>query len=243
MPFYQSLGPDAVKHIFNETNPSTIFGHHADLARLFKEGALEDLGIKKLLVCGGISEELRAVAGDTELIDYAAEVGSKEIEDMELNVPKPDPEKIVTLSYTSGTTGPPKGAMIANRNVVALTAAIDQLSLKNIENETVLLYLPLAHIMGRGSLYYYYGRGTGVGIFGGDYTKLMEDLQILKPTSFLAVPRILMRLYDGIQSKVQQGSWLKRKLFDKAVNSKVNNLRTKGEFKSTIYDKIIFSKI
>ena len=129
MPFYQSLGPDAVKHIFNETNPSTIFGHHADLARLFKEGALEDLGIKKLLVCGGISEELRAVAGDTELIDYAAEVGSKEIEVMELNVPKPDPKKIVTLSYTSGTTGLPKGAMISNRNLVALAVSADELKL------------------------------------------------------------------------------------------------------------------
>ena len=107
----------------------------------------------------------------------------------------------------------------------------------------VLLYLPLAHVMGRASLYYYYGRAVSVGIFGGDYSKIMEDVQILKPTSFAAVPRILMRLYDGIKAKVQQGGWLKRQIFNKAVNTKLKNLRTKGEFKSPFYDKIIFSKI
>lgn len=52
-----------------------------------------------------------------------------------------------------------------------------------------------------------------------------------------------MRLYDGIKAKVEQGSWLKRKIFQKALNSKIQNLRTKGELKSAFYDKLIFSKI
>ena len=65
----------------------------------------------------------------------------------------------------------------------------------------------------------------------------------MKAAGFTAVPRIMMRLYDGIKSKVDQGSWLKRKVFYRALNTKLRNLRTKGELKSGFYDKIIFSKI
>ena len=87
----------------------------------------------------------------------------------------------------------------------------------------VLQYLPLAHVMGRSSLYYFYSRGVGIGIFGGDLTKLMEDLQILKPTNFMAVPRIIMKLYDGIKAKVQQMSWLKRKRANSSHHSMISS--------------------
>ena len=57
-------------------------------------------------------------------------------------------------------------------------------SLRNV----VLLYLPLAHIMGRVGLYYCYLNRVSQGLFGGDISKLMEDVRLLKPTGFTAVP-------------------------------------------------------
>ena len=65
-----------------------------------------------------------------------------------------------------------------------------------------LLFLPLAHILGRIGLYISYVFGTSKGLYGGDLTKLMDDIQLLKPTSLTGVPRMLNKIYDGIHYKM-----------------------------------------
>jgi long-chain acyl-CoA synthetase len=85
--------------------------------------------------------------------------------------------------------------------------------------------------------------GTRIGYFGGDPLKLMEDIQVLKPTMLAAVPRILIKVYDRIMAGVSQASPTKRWLFNKAVADKTYNLETYGTLTHSFYDKIIFKKI
>ena len=58
-------------------------------------------------------------------------------------------DDLFTYIYTSGTTGPPKGCMISNRNYYAMVAVVDDLETFTGPNDTMLLYLPLAHNFGR----------------------------------------------------------------------------------------------
>ncbi len=51
-----------------------------------------------------------------------------------------------------------------------------------IEDKAVLQYLPVIHIMGRTSLYTNYAAAAAIGIYGGDMSKLFEDINLLKPT-------------------------------------------------------------
>ena len=179
------------------------------------------------------------------MIDYKLQMENEETQAWKLEVPPPSLENVATLAYTSGTTGAPKGAMITNKNIICTCAAVSAMSIEmpDLQDNVSLLYLPLAHVMGRVGLYHGYYIANSFGIFGGDYTKLMDDIQALKPTQFTAVPRILVRIYDGIMSKMTQAGFVKRAIFNKALNSKLKGLRTKGELKSGFYDKVIFSKI
>lgn len=66
------------------------------------------------------------------------------------------------------------------------------------ETDVYISYLPLAHVFDRLGCYAALSVGACVGFFGGEILKITEDLQILRPTIFPSVPRLLNRVYDKI---------------------------------------------
>jgi long-chain acyl-CoA synthetase len=70
------------------------------------------------------------------------------------------PEDCYTFSYTSGTTGPPKGAMVSHKNILAFVRSFDKHSGFKVTHEDVYpSYLPLPHLMERGLavILFFYG--------------------------------------------------------------------------------------
>jgi long-chain acyl-CoA synthetase len=61
-----------------------------------------------------------------------------------------------------------------------------------------LSYLPLAHMLERCTQAILFMNGSKIGFFSGDIKCLVEDIQILKPTIFISVPRLLNRIYDKV---------------------------------------------
>ena len=106
-------------------------------------------------------------------------------------------DTIWTLCYTSGTTGDPKGVMITQKNFTSMMAATAISSFNYRPNkETVLSYLPLAHVAERCiyfSTFYYGGK---IACFYGDKKKLTAVCGIVKPTIFLSVPRLYNKIYN-----------------------------------------------
>jgi long-chain acyl-CoA synthetase len=72
--------------------------------------------------------------------------------------------------------------------------------------------------------------------------EILDDLAVLKPTSFMTVPRILNRIYEGILTKIQKLGKIKKFLFEKAIDAKLYNYRKYGELEHPIWDRIIFNK-
>lgn len=112
--------------------------------------------------------------------------------------PPLDNNKIASLCYTSGTTGKPKGAFVAHRQL-ALAAAAVGFVIK--EPQLMLSYLPLAHIYERALETVCLRTGSAIGYFSGDTLRLIEDAQILKPTFFPSVPRVLNRIAAQVQAQ------------------------------------------
>ncbi|KAF9685928.1 hypothetical protein SADUNF_Sadunf03G0105400 [Salix dunnii] len=78
-----------------------------------------------------------------------------------------------------------------------------------------------------------------------DVKLLIEDIGELKPTIFCAVPRVLERVYSGLQQKVSTGGFLKKTLFNVAYSHKFSSMK-KGHAHheaSPICDKIVFKKV
>jgi fatty acid CoA ligase FadD9 len=112
-------------------------------------------------------------------------------------------DPLALLIYTSGSTGAPKGAMYPQSNV----AKMWNRSTKNWFGPTAasisLNFMPMSHVMGRGTLYGTLGNG-GTAYFAAksDLSTLLEDLRLVRPTELNFVPRIWEMLYGEYQSEV-----------------------------------------
>jgi fatty acid CoA ligase FadD9 len=131
-------------------------------------------------------------------------------------------DALALLIYTSGSTGAPKGAMYPQSNVGKMWSR----SAKNWFGESAasitLNFMPMSHVMGRGTLYGTLGNG-GTAYFAAksDLSTLLEDLELVRPTELNFVPRIWETLYGEYQRQVD------RQLSDsadrKAVEAQVLN--------------------
>ncbi|MCR9388209.1 AMP-binding protein [Vibrio metoecus] len=134
-------------------------------------------------------------------------------------------EKVMSLVYTSGTSGLPKGAMLTYG---AFTWSAQQL-INHIgieEGDRLFSYLPLAHITER---VYIFGSSILGGVptaFPESLDTFIEDVKMYRPTLFISVPRLWTLFQQRIQDKLPQkklnillkipfiNSLIKRKLAD-----------------------------
>lgn len=159
---------------------------------------------------------------------------------------------IATLIYTSGTTGTPKGVMLTHGNFVkAFDAHFEFFKFKNFEEELSLAFLPLSHVFERSwSLLCLYG-GARV-YFLEDPKNIAKALEEVKPTMMCAVPRFFQKVYAGVLEKAEEGSSLKKKIFDWALKTGWQTAELKRnekpipfglKIKESIAGSLVFSKI
>ena len=157
----------------------------------------------------------------------------------------PSKEDIVTVNYTSGTTGNPKGVVITHAGAVAgITAA--RMSAAMQPGDTHISYLPLAHIYGRMADQTALAEGTRVGYFHGDMTALVEDLQILKPSALMSVPRLYNRINSSIQAATIEADGFKGALSRRVIEAKRASMalpRGQAHNKHFLYDRIWTPKV
>ncbi|WP_436521080.1 AMP-dependent synthetase/ligase [Actinoplanes sp. HUAS TT8] len=111
------------------------------------------------------------------------------------------PEQPVTLLYTSGTTGDPKGVVLTHHNVIYQSVALEAL-VETPDHPPSLAYLPLAHIAERMLGIYNPIYRAGHVTICPDPTQLLAGLNAVRPMSFFGVPRIWEKMVAGIQAQL-----------------------------------------
>lgn len=152
-------------------------------------------------------------------------------------------DDILTLCYTSGTTGPPKGVILTHQNVVSELLCLRQHSQLPVigQNDIHLSYLPVAHIMERIVLYFIMGSGART-VFTSP-KDISTHISIVRPTVLVAVPRVLAKLRDGILARSKTGGWFRRLVFEHALSSKLSSLERHGTTSSWLWDSVVMSKV
>jgi long-chain acyl-CoA synthetase len=162
-----------------------------------------------------------------------------------------DEEDLFTYIYTSGTTGPPKACMIRHRNYFAMVDEIRQVDDFTVGDDTLLLYLPLAHNFGR--CLTLLGAHIGYTIaFCPDPYAVADALPAVRPTVFPSVPRVFEKVHAGVTLKFAEASGIKRRLIDWAlrVGKEVSELRQAERpvprmlaARHRVADRLVYSKI
>ena len=162
-----------------------------------------------------------------------------------------DEEDLFTYIYTSGTTGPPKACMIRHRNYFAMVDEIRQVDDFTVGDDTLLLYLPLAHNFGR--CLTLLGAHIGYTIaFCPDPYAVADALPAVRPTVFPSVPRVFEKVHAGVTLKFAEASGIKRRLIDWAlrVGKEVSELRQAERpvppmlaARHRVADRLVYSKV
>ncbi|PMJ92571.1 AMP-binding protein [Vibrio sp. 10N.261.55.A7] len=112
-------------------------------------------------------------------------------------------DKLMSLVYTSGTSGQPKGAMLTYGSFSwSVQMLIELISIKS--DDRLFSYLPLAHITER---VYIYGSSIAGGVltaFPESLDTFIEDVKMHRPTLFISVPRLWTLFQQRIQDKLPQ---------------------------------------
>ena len=249
---YATLGQDAFKYICDQTQIKTILVS-PDLVDMLCELKLK-FDLQRLSIA--ILFDLTTNCDSKMELDKLKNAGftaysftqdflkeNNKVKDSDLQISKPD--TIMTVCYTSGTTGNPKGVMLSQRNLISvLETVIRDSSVPLDENGAHISFLPLAHIFERMVISGFMGVAAKIGFISGSVrTTLMEDMSLFGPTLLFTVPRVLqtirMKIFDGFNAL---SNW-KKKLAYKAYHTKLENYKKYGIITHAIYDQIIFKKI
>jgi long-chain acyl-CoA synthetase len=160
------------------------------------------------------------------------------------------PQDTMTIVYTSGTTGPPKGTVLANRGF-GFNSDNMELVLDLEAGQRYIAYLPLAHVYERFSQYAVLSQGL-VYCYAESVEKLGENLREIRPHIMPGVPRVYEKAYASILEKIEKGPAWKKHLAQWAfgVGRRVFATRQAGRspglalrLANLIADRLVFSKI
>lgn len=146
-------------------------------------------------------------------------------------------EQLVSIVHTSGTSGNPKGVMLSHRNLVSNVQA--SLSILPVESTDVSLsYLPLSHIFER-TVEEYATLSTGATVvYAEGIDAIQANLKETRPTILVTVPRLLEKVYAGVQTKLQHAPRPMRALLKKGLQSE----KTSG-LAYRLVDRVVYQKL
>ncbi|WP_394848377.1 long-chain fatty acid--CoA ligase [Pendulispora brunnea] len=138
-------------------------------------------------------------------------ITSVDVVGVQMRASQVDEKNTAIIVYTSGTTGPPKGAMLSHRNIMTLLRGVGFVPLE--EGDVCLSFLPMAHAAERIVAHYLrinYGTGTA---YATSTSAVIHELREVQPTHFGSVPRIFEKAYARIQNELTKAPPLKQGIF------------------------------
>lgn len=157
------------------------------------------------------------------------------------------PADLCTIIYTSGTTGTPKGVMLTHGNLAAnLDCSLEAFDFEPDAGDISVSFLPLSHVTARHLDYAMFHHGVTLA-YCPDIAKLPEVLDEIRPTVFVAVPRVYEKIYNQVQKEVGKGA--KRRIYNWAIQVGRANMSTILAGKTPtaplwrVANRLVFSKI
>lgn len=239
VPIYATLTAEQSLYLFQHSQARVVFVSTPQ--QYDKVAAIKPLTSIERIVIMDDGSGLRDVIPMAEFLHDAATGPDAKLEALACSV---HPDDIATLIYTSGTTGTPKGAMLTHGNI-ASNLSVSLLLFDLGSDDLCISFLPLSHITARHLDYALFYRGVAIA-----YCPVIDELPRalieLKPTLFVAVPRVYEKVCNAAQQKATgvKGKILKWAL---SVGRKHRQEILRGEQPTSLAwklaDKLVYKKV
>jgi long-chain acyl-CoA synthetase len=223
---YNTLAPEQIEYVANHSEATVAFVE--DEAFLAKFLAIRSATphLRHLVLVHGTAPE--GVMTWDELLGKGREMYEADPKSFEQTWRAVGPEDTVSLIYTSGTTGPPKGVVYSHNNILWTLESVQRFW--EIEPQTLVSYLPLAHVAERFTSQW---RGIALGHdvwLCPDPNMLLPFLVEARPTFFVGVPRVWEKLMAGLQAGLAaEPDEAKRQMAQGALTASISAYRLRRE--------------
>lgn len=246
VPIYPSSTEEEARYIVGHSDAKAIFVE--DVKQL--EKVLAEPGLKTIVVMDPHAEVDEFPEKDRPRIltfEQLKEKGRHELaknpKAFEKRLEEAKPEDLISICYTSGTTGTPKGVVLTHDNLMSTLEDCAAVFAKDIvpEKEVLVAFLPFSHIMGKVESMATYVFGWQE-VYSENMETLANTLQEVSPTIIFAVPRIFEKMWVRIRNQTERSSLLKRKAFQSAMSlgksywKKAWNGKTPNAFEKASYE-------
>jgi len=253
VPVYPTNTPEQIEYMLNHSGAKIVF-----VSSKFQYSKL--LKVRSALPGVELVVSFERFLGDPALpvctfyqlseIDHP--ISEEEKKELEAGIDRIESGDVLTLIYTSGTTGVPKGVMLSHNNVLSNNRYLTEQSGSITDEDVLLSFLPLSHVLERSAGYYMAVRNGALMVFADSIEKIPENMLEVNPTVMVSVPRLFEKIYHRIYENAHHMSMVKRTLFNWGVETGKRFIQAKYiekkpsallAFKYAIADRLIFSKI
>lgn len=241
VPIYPTISAEEYAYILNHAEPSLIFISDKMLFDKIKPISEKIASVKAIFTFN----QIEGARNWKELVELGIKNEEKFRDELVKIKTSIKPEDMVTLLYTSGTTGFPKGVVLTHNNLISNVKASVGVHPLGFQHKA-LSFLPISHVYERMLNYHFQFKGISI-YYAESMATIAANSQEIKPELFSTVPRLLEGIYDKIIGKGKDLSFLKKQIFFWAVNLglRFEHNRKNGwwyHFRLKIADKLIFSK-
>ena len=235
---YCDLGIQAAACVTVPIYPSTPAGSAQRIA--------EDAGARLAFVADELAESLqleRIVRLGADLPAWVAAEPSRELAAAaEERAAAVRPDDLATLVYTSGTTGAPKGVILAHRCITDMVASCLKVFDIGPDDES-LSFLPYSHVFERINGFYV-GLAAGASTWISRGTdSLVDDLQECRPTVMVSVPRVYEKMHQRVMAGVRELPRQRRALFNWALRQGRRRLRGQAAPMYPLADRLVLTPL
>lgn len=209
VPLYTDDRPDNIAYILKDAAVKVLLVQDMDGWNRLAPALAENKELVRVLVLNAPGPEANAAPDDERLRmvpDWLPDTGG------ELQERDGDTHALASIVYTSGTTGRPKGVMLSHYNMLSIAHSVLTM-IDCFQEDLFLSFLPLSHTLERTAGYYLPMMAGATVAYARSVPQLAEDLQTIRPTILIAVPRIFDKVFGRIQSQMKKKSAVARLLF------------------------------
>jgi long-chain acyl-CoA synthetase len=242
VPLYPTLTPEQIGYMLRDSGAkAVVVSSREQYEKLMAAGDLPEL--QYVVVMDG-SDDPDANSFAALMKDAKAKQGRDAAFDAMAKEAKA--EDLATIIYTSGTTGEPKGVMLTHGNL-ASNVNYSTGKMGFVEKDSCISFLPLSHVTARHTDYALLCHGVRLA-YCPKFDQLAVAMRAVKPTIFLAVPRVYEKIRQAVEGK-SAASPVKLKILrwalatGKAHRSETLVGKTPSALSWKLANKLVFSKI